>query len=314
MPLHHPAHENSTNGRTLTRSAFAGLSRLAPPLAARLAERVFLTPQRPRRPVRETAWLDGSSELRVPSPDGMLAARVWGAGPEAVLLVHGWSGRGTQLGAFVRPLVDAGFRVVAWDAPGHGESPGGISSMPQMAAAVAAVAGVVGEVHGLVAHSLGAAASLLALDRLQVEPVRVAFIAPPADYHAIGERFGAMTGFSAPVVSAMRRRIEQRFDFSWSASAPLRLAARQRTGLLVVHDTADRHIPWSEGAAIAEAWPDAELYSTTGLGHHRVLRDPEVVHRVVEHITSCRPESGPPLLQRVATPSRSEKHVGEGRA
>jgi len=188
--------------------------------------------------------------------------------------------------------------------------------MPQMAAALAAVARWTSEVHGIVGHSLGAAASLLALDRGEVDAARVAFIAPPADYKAVGERFAAMTGFSAPVVAAMRRRIERRFDFSWSASAPFRLAARQRAALLVVHDTSDQFIPWGEGAAVAEAWPDAELYSTTGLGHHRVLRDPEVVRRVIGHITSGRREAGSvrhaPL--RLAMRSRSCPTNLEGRA
>jgi hypothetical protein len=35
----------------------------------------------------------------------------WGSGP-TILLAHGWSGRGSQLGAFVEPLVEQGFRLV----------------------------------------------------------------------------------------------------------------------------------------------------------------------------------------------------------
>jgi hypothetical protein len=32
------------------------------------------------------------------------------------------------------------------------------------------------------------------------------------------------------------------------------------------------------------AWPGAELLSVAGLGHRRLLRDPEVVRAVVAHV------------------------------
>jgi hypothetical protein len=59
-----------------------------------------------------------------------------------------------------------------------------------------------------------------------------------------------------------------------------RLAAAQRAALLVVHDVDDREVPWREGAAVADAWPGAELALTRGLGHHRVLKDEGVTARV----------------------------------
>ena len=65
-----------------------------------------------------------------------LAVWSWGDGPTAILL-HGWGGRSDQLAAFVPPLLAAGFSVVAPDAPGHGDSTGGTSSVLAFAAAIA---------------------------------------------------------------------------------------------------------------------------------------------------------------------------------
>ena len=57
--------------------------------------------------------------------------------------------------------------------------------------------------------------------------------------------------------------------------------------LLVVHDHRDGVIPFSQGRAIAAAWQGAELLSTTGLGHHRILRDPQVVRSAVDFLGSA---------------------------
>ena len=51
--------------------------------------------------------------------------------------------------------------------------------------------------------------------------------------------------------------------------------------MLVVHDREDVTVPYDDGAAIAAAWPGAELVTTTGLGHRDIVRDREVVARAV---------------------------------
>ena len=99
---------------------FAVLGRLSPALAGRLAAKLFARPRRHARPARERELI--ARGTRVVLPDG-LHATAWGAGP-TVLLVHGWEGRGAQLGALVDPLVAAGYRAVALDGPAHGDSPG----------------------------------------------------------------------------------------------------------------------------------------------------------------------------------------------
>ena len=64
-----------------------------------------------------------------------LAVESWGAGP-TVLLVHGWNGRGAQLGAFAPALVKSGYRVVTFDTPAHGRSPGRATNLPEISEAI----------------------------------------------------------------------------------------------------------------------------------------------------------------------------------
>ena len=68
-------------------------------LSGRLLERLFLTPQRFRKPAREEKWLENAnrSSLRF-DEKRKLPVFSWGEGP-TILLVHGWSGRGGRDGA-----------------------------------------------------------------------------------------------------------------------------------------------------------------------------------------------------------------------
>src|SRR5262245_30745683 len=122
----------------LLRARNRALSTLAPTRAAGLAERLFLTPPRSRRPAAETTLLAAAHSHPCRVGGRRIHVSMWGAGP-AVLLVHGWGGRGTQLGAFVEPLVADGFSVVAFDAPGHGESERGTVTIPEMVMAARTV-------------------------------------------------------------------------------------------------------------------------------------------------------------------------------
>src|SRR5215510_6662173 len=123
----------------LVRAGNRALSTLVPTLAARLAERLFTTPPRSRRPAVEIELLRAARARPMQVGARRIETWVWGAGP-SVLLVHGWGGRGAQLGALVAPLLARGFSVTAVAAPGHGASDAGTVTIPEITSAVRAVA------------------------------------------------------------------------------------------------------------------------------------------------------------------------------
>jgi alpha-beta hydrolase superfamily lysophospholipase len=184
------------------------LSALAPSAAAWLAERQFLTPPRPRRPDTELALLAGARARPLFVGTRHVELWLWGTGP-SVLLVHGWGGRGTQLGSFVEPLVARGFSVVTFDAPGHGASGAGLVTIPQIVAATRAAAATRGALAGLIAHSVGATVAARAMYE-GLDAAAAVFVAPAADLAGPATRFTAMRGFTRHVGEAMQQRIEAR--------------------------------------------------------------------------------------------------------
>ena len=262
----------------LLRPALAMLSAVTPSLAAPIAERLFLAAPRHPQPGHEAAEL-ASARRTVVDADTPIVAWTWGHGP-AVLLVHGWGGRGAQLAGFVLPLVRNGYSVITLDAPGHGQSPGRRSSLVAFVDAIHAVSRALGPVRGVIAHSIGAAAAACALrDGLRADAA--VFLAPPADLALHADIMLETLGFGRRARELMRERVERRLGVAWSTLDVAGFAPQMRTPLLVIHDREDAEVPWQEGANIAQAWPGATLSITGGLGHRRLLRDRDVMREAV---------------------------------
>lgn len=281
--------QKSTIGRAnVVQKLMSGLSTVAPGFAAIAAEQLFVTVVQHKRPRREDAWADGASRISIPSPHGELAAWVWGDGPSTILLVHGWAGRGLQLGAFVEPLVDAGYRVVAYDGPAHGESSGRRTNIFKLTEALMAVADAIGPVTGVIAHSLGTTAVLLASSRYGFRPGRFVAVSPMAYTGTMTEHYSRMTGFSQAVVGEMRARLEKSIGFCWDEIEPLNLASKFEIDTLVIHDHDDLELPAAEGKALASRMAMADTLFTEGLGHRRILRDPAVVAAAIGFSVRCQ--------------------------
>ncbi len=269
----------------ILRLAIRLLAPISPRLAGRWAYRLWFRTRRYLEPAREQAWRETAQMLVVEHRGRPLAVYAWGAGP-VVLLLHGWNGRGTQLGAFMPALVAAGFRVVAIDAPGHGRSPGHETNIPEINAAIQAVTRVCGPLAAVIGHSFGVVCALYAV-REGLEVKRIVAIAPPAEMRELARRFCAALGLSSTAQADFYGRLEARFGADlWDRFSPTALARQVDLPGLVIHDEDDSDVPWQDGEAVARAWPGAQFVRTTGLGHRRILRDPEVIARATAFIAA----------------------------
>jgi hypothetical protein len=271
------------------RAALGALQTLSPPLAARVAQRIFTTPRRRVPRAWERSLLAGAVPFRLRAAGVEVHGARIGDGP-AVLLVHGWSGGASQLAAFVPPLLAAGCSAVLFDGPAHGASAGRTATMPLLADAAGDVARRF-RARAAVGHSLGGASIALALARGLALDAAV-LVAPPSSGSGILEAFCGALELRGPTRAILRRRLERRAGVSVDDLDVPRLAPGLRTPALVVHDRADREVAFADGAAIVAAWPRARLVATEGLGHQRVLRDPAVVEEAVAFVIERLPRCG----------------------
>jgi pimeloyl-ACP methyl ester carboxylesterase len=314
--------KNSTNVRTsvkppatlaAVRMGLRVAEALPGDLAVAWAESLFTTPRRFERPEREHTLLASGRPFTFSAVAGASGAPLCGwrfGDPERpiVLLVHGWEGRGAQLGALVEPLLARGFQVITFDAPAHGDSPGHSAVLTDFARAIVAAARAAvtpspldaiaaaargrdvppaPRLHAIVAHSIGAAATTVAAahyDLFAHGVPRLVYLAPPAQISRATTRFARRLGVSPHVLQGLNRRLERRTGLGLLELDGPYLARELSAPLLIVHDADDAEVPVEEGRRIAEAWPGARLELTAGLGHQRILWAPDVIRLVSQFV------------------------------
>lgn len=279
-------------GLVWLRATFVVLRVVAPRVADRRALDVWCTLPPGARHRRLDARPRPGDVVRLPAHrgGGEVVAEVWGDdGGPVVYLVHGWGGWRGQLGAFVDPFLAAGYRVVALDAPGHGDADAGFmgphrGTVTEMIEALEEAVRTFGEPAGVVAHSLGTTVAMAAL-RDGVPADRLVLVAPNPAFAELLDRFAAVLWLGDRAKAHLRGELEDITgrpidDFDVIPAG----ADGSMPDALVVHDLADRETPHAVGAAVVEAWPNATLLTTEGLGHYRVLADPDVVRAAVAHV------------------------------
>lgn len=280
------------SNRLLEIAARAGIP--VPPLPhdagvmAALATRVFCHPFKGRRPPREIGYLASARTIPLPTTAGELAAWQWGpADGPLVLLVHGWEGRGSQLGAFAGPLADAGFKVVALDAPAHGDSPGEETDIRLLTEALQAAVRLHGQLHAVIGHSWGAAGAVM-LAAQGVVPLGLVLLAPPLWKKGRVERAAQRMGLSTDAQKEFLRCVQERVGWTYE-QIDMRTVARQAPcSLLVFHDPADEDTDFSDSQEFTALWKDSRLVSCPGRGHYRILVTAEIVTESVRFLTDLR--------------------------
>lgn len=255
------------------------IGRFFPSVAGAWAVLVFSTPKRFPRSEWEEELIKAAKPIAFKTG---LRGWEWGSGP-TILLVHGWQGRGTQLGALVLPLIEDGHRVVALDGPAHGSSPGRRTNVRAFGLSIKRVVFELGKVKAIVAHSFGASATAVAVaEAVPVE--RVVLVAAPVNPQDVIDLFKRRLRLSRRVGRSFQRKLER-----WAGAKAKhlhvgRIGAKVSVPALIVHDRQDKEVPFENAERIVARWKTARLCALDGKGHRRILRDPEFISAVREFL------------------------------
>jgi pimeloyl-ACP methyl ester carboxylesterase len=259
------------------------MEKLSPPWAARVLIELMKRPRRFTRPAREQALLLTADPFQLATTEGKMAAWSWGRGP-LVFMLHGWEGRGTQMGGIISALVEQGFQVVAWDGPGHGDSPGFTADPLMFANTLMGAEQQLGSPHAVISHSMGAISTNIAMRR-GFSTNCLVFMGPGGAPERGVQIIQHLFGVTKATEHSIRNRIASNAGFSWE-ELDCALALKQSSlPLLIIHDADDMDAPLGVGNRIAESWgSSASRHQTTGLGHRKILWDPHCIKQAVSFV------------------------------
>ena len=266
----------------------AGLSYVAPALAGRIATYLWFTPFPLARP-RSPRIPPGARRITFESAGSVVHGYEIGDGSRTALLIHGWAGSSRQYRRIALRLTEEGYRCVVIDLPAHGIEAGRSTHAFEMADAIEIAGNALGKVDIVVAHSLGAMATAVAMQR-SLKADRLVLVAPGLRPHQALESFAAILRLRPVVAKAVEHSMEDRFGQDLWDRIPkgiLDMSVPDHT--LIIHDVDDDMVPIEEAKLLAERW-GVKLVSTRGHGHNGVLRASELIDQI-STLASAEPVS-----------------------
>ncbi len=257
------------------------------------AYQAFFSPSQYEVKPKDREIIDWGNNYRVPydaSPKGdvgEIAVTTWGESSHpAVLLMHGWGGARAQMTGFVDPLLFAGYRVVAYDQPAHGESSGKMTNALEIAPTMDLIAEKEGKFEAILAHSFGTLITSYALvNRNFPLPTRLIYFGAFNRIMDSLPRFQVIAGLPDQIIEGVRALIYKNFGKGVLDGVNNELMVPQiDIPALMFHDTTDNVTPIEDSRAVAKAWKSAQLIETTGLGHRGALQSKEIHEQVVKFL------------------------------
>ena len=254
-------------------------------LASFFGIRLFITPVNFPIPKREQYMLKSAQKKRLHIPEIKKEIEIlsYGYSKKKVLLVHGWSGRSTQLFAFADKLLENGYMVISFDGPAHGKSTGRTTMMPEFLKTIEKINTTFGPFEAAIGHSFGAT-SLYNAAATFLDIKTFIAIGSGDRISDIISNFVKNLYLNEKSAKKIQLGLEKKWmihvdDFSSST-----VAKKIKIPVLVVHDIIDGDVPVSCAYRIRQNLEKGSLLITNGLGHTKILRNNEVVHKSIKFI------------------------------
>ena len=254
-------------------------------LVTAYAAKLFTTPIKHKIPKRELKMDSESIQKRIliPSINKNIMVYEYGKSDKKILLVHGWSGRGTQLFKISDVLLEDGFSVVSFDAPAHGKSEGSTTIMSEFIESILEIEKQYGPFEITIGHSLGGMSVLNSIkDGLKVK--KAVIIGSGDIVQDILNEFIFKLGLKSEISIRLRDYFENKYLVKMDDFSAYKAAKEIEIPVLVIHDENDPEVPVKSGIHIHEHLKNGSLFLTQGLGHRKLLGNQNVIKKIIEFI------------------------------
>lgn len=261
------------------------IAAISPSLAQKISFLLFTSPRPRKAKPKEQKFLETAKKETVSMNGQQVATYSWGNADKKVLFAHGWESNAGRWRSFVPMLLEKGFQVVAFDAPGHGASEGKRLHLPLFMSAIQAVSQRHGPFYTIIGHSMGAGATVLAMSEgLISQPPKVVLLGSFVDVSGVYKNYEEMLSLTPKLEKEFNKTIKRLSGKETSYfSVPTRIKdISLDTQGLVVHDKQDTTIPIEDAQRIANSWKNSQYIETDGAGHS--LQTRHIFRAVVDFI------------------------------
>ena len=262
------------------------LQAVSPSLTTKFAAKLFTTPIRHKLPKRELHMERESVQksIVVTEIQKEIVVYEYGKSNKKILLVHGWSGRGTQLVKIADELLKMGYMTISFDAPAHGKSKGNSSIMIEFIASILEIEKQYGPFEFAIGHSLGGMSVLNAIKQnLQVK--KAVIIGSGDIIQDIIDDFICKLQLKPEFGIKLRDHFEAKFGGKMDDYSAYKAAEKTEVPVFVIHDKDDDDVSVKAAYHIQKHLKQSEIMITEGLGHRKMLGDENVIQKVKEFIT-----------------------------
>ena len=267
-----------------THFLLTALWHLAPNATKNILLKRFFKPMSYALTPLERQYLENGTSFHIHVHGNKIRCWKWGRGP-GILFVHGWNGRGVNFAHFFKPLINARYSVITYDAPAHGESGGQATNYFELSDTVRSFLNPSHgfNIQGIIAHSIGASAVINCISK-EKPSIDAVLIAPALKLKEL--LFNSFNHHGVPeiVYRNLVAEMEGYYGYDVHQDNPYVLAKTISSKMLIVHDKDDRTIPYMDSKILSEKTDNVYLHTTEGLGHKRILRDKIVVDFITAYI------------------------------
>ncbi|MEH6456514.1 MAG: alpha/beta fold hydrolase [Cocleimonas sp.] len=266
--------------RTIT----AVLEKTSPALANKLAIKLFFSPRASKQKLPEIPDLQQHWCEYLKTDGSTSKCRVYtaGTGP-TVLLVHGWEGSAFSMSAIAKQLLEQGLRVVLFDLPAHGFSPGKKTNIIEVSEIIQLLTAQENDLLAIVSHSFGSVCAGHAI-KSGIKPKHFISIGAPTSMDFIFDSFCNTIGASEKIKKELINSVEDILKTPYETESLTNVAKQFNMNGLIIHDRNDRIVPYEQANELLKSWAGSKLFTTEKLGHNRMLKNKDVIEMIMQKL------------------------------
>lgn len=253
-------------------------------LAGEKAITLFSSPRKGNVLPIQASFLKEAEDIMIEVGGKQIQTYSWAGTKEPVLLLHGWESNSFRWRNLIRFLREANFAIVAFDAPAHGNSSGGIFNVPLYAECTQHIVKHFNPSY-IIGHSVG---GMTAVYHQYIYPhnsiQKIVTIGAPSEFYELMEHYQKLVGFNKRVLASIDDYVQKHFGYGIQDFSSSKFAQKIQIEGLLVHDIEDPITPYHNSEKVHANWKNSKLISTRGLGHS--MHQDKVNNQIIDFLKS----------------------------